>query len=296
MVFVIAETQKGARDLCAGARTIGSGVSLVALNDEAAQTGIADVVYRVEVPVDAMVESAAATVIALCKEKTPASVLIEPTRRMKVIAGKLAAAFDTAVMTDVAAFDGDVAKSMFFGGIATRDQKSTGSIAIYTCSSAPFGDAEATGTDVVQTVGFAADDSGVKLLSREPLPKSDVNLAAAKRIVAAGRGFAAEEDLQMGRDFAAAIGGELGCTRPLTEAEDWMPREAYIGISGLMLNPEVYVGIGVSGQMQHMVGVNGAKVAFAINKDKNAPIFDQVDYGLVGDINAVLPTINEKLK
>lgn len=74
-----------------------------------------------------------------------------------------------------------------------------------------------------------------------------------------------------------------------------MPREAYIGISGLMLNPEVYVGIGVSGQMQHMVGINGAKLVFAINKDKNAPIFNQADYGLVGDLNAVLPIINEKL-
>ena len=215
---------------------------------------------------------------------------------MKVIGGKAAARFGTSVMTDVTSFDGAVARNLYFGGIATRDQKSAGDIAIFTCTSAPFGDAEATGADVFQAVDYVADGSGAAVRSREPLPKSDVNLAAAKRVVAAGRGFAAEEDLQMARDFAAAIGGELGCTRPLTEAEDWMPRETYIGISGLMLNPEVYVGIGVSGQMQHMVGVNGAKVAFAINKDANAPIFDQVDYGLVGDLNEVLPAINEKLK
>ena len=296
MVFVIAETEKGARDLCAGARTLGSEVALISFSEQTTIAGIADVVYRIDVPTGAVVESAAATVSALAEDKAPAIVLVEPTRRMKVIAGKVAAKFGTSVITDVSAFDGEVARSLYFGGIATRDQKSTGDISIFTCTSAPFGDAEATGADVVQTVAFVADGSGVTVRSREPLPKSDVNLAAAKRIVAAGRGFAAEEDLQMARDFAAAIGGELGCTRPLTEAEDWMPREAYIGISGLMLSPEVYVGIGVSGQMQHMVGVNGAKVAFAINKDKNAPIFNQVDYGLVGDLNAVLPAINEKLK
>lgn len=295
MVFVIAETEKGARDLCAGARSFGGEVALVALGKDKAWTGIADVVYCIDVPSDVVVEAAAATVISLAKEKQPKVVLVEPTRRMKVVAGKLAAALDVSVITDVASFEGETAKSLYFGGIAARDQKSLGSVAIFTCTAAPFGDAEATGTDVVEPVAFVADESGVVLRSREELPASDVNLAASKRIVAAGRGFAAEEDLQLARNFAAAIGGELGCTRPLTEAENWMPREAYIGISGLMLNPEVYVGIGVSGQMQHMVGVNGAKLVFAINKDKNAPIFSQADYGLVGDLNAVLPIINEKL-
>lgn len=295
MVFVIAETEKGARDLCAGARTFGGEVALVALGADKVRTGIADVVYSINIPADVMVEDASVTVTALVKEKAPQVVLVEPTRRMKVVAGKLAAALDTSVVTDVVAFDGDVAKSLYFGGIAARDQKCLGEVAIYTCTTAPFGETEVTGTDVVELVAFAPAESGLVLRCREELPASDVNLGAAKRIVAAGRGFAAEEDLQMARDFAAAIGGELGCTRPLTEAENWMPREAYIGISGLMLNPEVYVGVGVSGQMQHMVGVNGAKLAFAINKDKNAPIFNQVDYGLIGDLNAVLPVINGKL-
>ncbi len=294
MVFVLAETEKGARDLCAGARTFGGDVALVSLSDATAVAGIADVVYRIDVPANAMVESAAATVIALVAEKGADVVLVEPTRRMKVIAGKLAAAHKTSVICDVNAFDGVMAKSLYFGGVAARNQKSLADTAIFTCGAAPFGDASASGTDVMEDVPFATEEGPV-LVSREALPASDVNLAAAKRIVAAGRGFAAEEDLQMARDFAAAIGGELGCTRPLTEAEDWMPREAYIGISGLMLSPEIYVGIGVSGQMQHMVGVNSAKVAFAINKDKNAPIFNQIDYGLVGDLNAVLPVINAKL-
>ena len=95
-------------------------------------------------------------------------------------------------------------------------------------------------------------------------------------MVAGGRGFAEEADLQLMRDVAAKLGGECGCSRPLAEGVDWMPREAYIGISG---------------QMQHMVGVNRAGTMFAVNKDKNAPIFKQCDYGLVGDLKDVLPRL-----
>lgn len=100
MVFVIAESEKGARDLCAGARTFDGEVALVSLNEGSVYTGIADIVYRIDVPTDAMVEDAAATVEALIKEKNPHIVLVEPTR-MKVIAGKLASAFKTSVVTDV---------------------------------------------------------------------------------------------------------------------------------------------------------------------------------------------------
>ena len=93
------------------------------------------------------------------------------------------------------------------------------------------------------------------------------------------------------RDVAAKLGGECGCSRPLAEGVDWMPREAYIGVSGMMLAPKMYLGIGISGQMQHMVGVNHAGTMFAVNKDKNAPIFKQCDYGLVGDLKDVLPKL-----
>ena len=293
-IFVIAETEKGARGLCAGARSLGGDVALISLSAATKITGIADVVYAIDVPADAMVESAATTVSELVASKAPEVVLVEPTRRMKVIAGKLAAKQGVAVITDVKSIDGGVASSLYFGGVANRKAKSAGSIAIYTAAPAAFGDAAASGTDTVEAVAYVAEE-GPKLRSREALPPAGVDLTAAKNIVAAGRGFTAEEDLQMARDLAAKIDGEVGCTRPLTEAVDWMPRETYIGVSGLMLSPEVYIGVGVSGQMQHMVGVNTAKTVIAINKDANAPIFNQADYGLVGDLKEVLPQVIEKL-
>lgn len=291
-IYVIAETEKGARELCAGARTLGSEVVLVKPGE--AVTGVADKCVTIAVPEGAQVEAIAPTVIQLVADASPEAVLVEPTRRMKVVAGKLAAANNTSVVTDVNAIEGNVATNLYFGGVAARKQSAVG-LPIYTCGSAPFGEAVASGTDAVEEAAFVGEAGPVKVRSCEALPPAGVDLTAAKRIIAAGRGFGAEEELGLARDFAAKIGGEVGCTRPLTEAENWMPREAYIGVSGLMLNPDVYVGIGVSGQMQHMVGVNTAKVAFAINKDKNAPIFTQVDYGIVGDLKEVLPALSAAL-
>jgi electron transfer flavoprotein alpha subunit len=96
--------------------------------------------------------------------------------------------------------------------------------------------------------------------------------------------------------MADRLGAGLGCSRPLTEAVDWFPREVYIGITGQMLTPRVYVGLGISGQIQHMVGVNRADKIIAINKDRNAPIFKQCDLGIVGDIAVVLPELIDALE
>ena len=87
----------------------------------------------------------------------------------------------------------------------------------------------------------------------------------------------------------------MACSRPVAENEKWMEHERYVGISNLMLKPELYLAVGISGQIQHMVGGNGAKVIVAINKDKNAPIFQYADYGIVGDAVKILPALTAAL-
>lgn len=99
----------------------------------------------------------------------------------------------------------------------------------------------------------------------------------------------------MAEQLAAAIGAEVGCTRPIAEEEKWMDKARYIGVSGVMAKPELYIGIGISGQVQHMVGVSSARTIIAINSDKNAMIFNQCDYGIVGDLKTVLPALTAKL-
>lgn len=291
--LVFAESEPAARELSAGARTLADEVTLVTFDDPVA--GVADRVVTVTVPEGHPKEDALETFYQVYQDVQPDIVLVEPTRRLKTIAGRIAAREGASVITDAMALADGVATSMYFGGVGVRTAKAATPVTFVTVTPGAFADAEPSGTDAAEAVAFVEPAVPLTLVAREDLPPAEVDLTAAERVVAAGRGFAAEEQLGLARDFCQKIGAELGCTRPLTESETWFPREAYIGVSGLILNPEVYVGIGVSGQMQHMVGVDRAKVSFAINKDKNAPIFQQVDYGLVGDIADVLPKINVEL-
>ena len=168
-------------------------------------------------------------------------------------------------------------------------------MAFYTVSAGTFAGLEASGANAVEDVAWVAPANPVKLLASKPIEKSGVDLFKADAVVAAGRGFAEEADLDLARALAEKLGGGLACSRPLTEGVNWLPTELYVGVSGLMLSPKVYVAAGISGQMQHMVGCNRAGSMFAINKDKNAPVFKQCDYGLVGDVKDVLPALTAAL-
>ncbi|RNL43883.1 electron transfer flavoprotein subunit alpha/FixB family protein [Paraeggerthella hongkongensis] len=291
--LVIAERADAARELAAGARTMADEVVLVSFGD--APAAVADKVAKVSVPEGSVLDDAADTVIAVLDAEQPSVVLVEPTRHMKTIAGRLAAHAGAAVITDVMEFAADGAKSLYFGGVAERVQKAAGDVAIYTVSAGAFEGAEASGANAVEDVAWVAPANPVKLVSSKPIEKSGVDLGKADVVVAAGRGFAEESELDLARALCEKLGAGLGCSRPLTEGVDWLPTETYVGVSGLMLSPKVYVACGISGQMQHMVGCNRAGTMFAINKDKNAPVFKQCDFGLVGDIKDVLPALTAVL-
>lgn len=287
---VIAETAGAAQVLCAGARSKADEVVLIAAGVEPV-TGVADKVVHIEVPEEFVREDAYLSVNAVVDAEAPAMVIVEPTRSMKTLAGRLASHLGTAAIVNVIQFDGDLATTMYFGGVGQRKSKPIGETAIYIVGAGVLTEYAASGVDLVVEAAFEAPARGVRVVNVKDLPANEVDLAAAEVVVGGGRGFAKQEELQLMRDFARKIGGECGCSRPLAEGVDWMPREAYIGVSGIMLSPKIYVGIGISGQMQHMVGVNRAQSVFAINKDKEAPIFKQCDYGIVGDLKTILPAL-----
>ena len=290
--LVIAERADAARELAAGARTMADEVVLVSFG--AAPEAVADKVARIAVPEGSVLDDAAETVISVFDAEQPAVVLVEPTRRMKAIAGKLAAHIGTSVVTDVMTFE-DGAKSLYFGGVAERVQKPKGDVAVYTVAPGVFEGAEASGANAVEDVAWVAPAMPVRLVSSKPIEKSGVALFKADAVVAAGRGFAEESELDLARALCDKLGGGLACSRPLTEGVNWLPTELYVGVSGLMLSPKAYVACGISGQMQHMVGCNRSGMVFAINKDKNAPVFKQCDYGLIGDVKDVLPALTAAL-
>ena len=289
--LVLAERSDAARELAAGARTMADEVVLVAIGGLEVADGTADKIIRIALPADAVYDDAYATVISVFDAEQPAVILAEPTRHVKSVVGRVAAHANTSVITDVMSFEGVGARSLYFGGVAERVQKAAGDVAVYTVGAGAFEGAEASGANAVEDVAWVAPATPVKLVSSKPIEKSGVDLNKADVVVAAGRGFAEESELDLARALCDKLGAGLACSRPLTEGVDWLPSELYVGVSGLMLSPKVYVACGISGQMQHMVGCNRAGTMFAINKDKNAPVFKQCDYGLVGDVKDVLPAL-----
>ncbi len=124
----------------------------------------------------------------------------------------------------------------------------------------------------------------------------EVDLNEAHRVIGIGRGFKAKEDLAMVDALAETINAEVACSRPVAEGLNWMGKDRYIGSSGAHIAPQLYFAIGISGQLQHMVGVVGAETIVAINSDPNAAVFSQTDYGLVGDLYQLVPAITAALK
>jgi len=122
-----------------------------------------------------------------------------------------------------------------------------------------------------------------------------VDLSAADIIVSVGRGIKEKENLPVVEALAQALGAELAASRPICDA-GWLPMDRQVGSSGQTVSPKVYFAVGISGAIQHLVGMKGAKTVVAINKDRDAPIFELAHYGIVGDLFEVVPALVEELK
>jgi electron transfer flavoprotein alpha subunit len=124
--------------------------------------------------------------------------------------------------------------------------------------------------------------------------KQAVDLSQAERIVAVGRGIKSEEHLDLIRKFAVAMDAELAASRPICDA-GWLPMDRQVGSSGQTVAPTLYFALGISGAIQHVVGMKGAHTVVAINKDPDAPVFEIADYGIVGDLFEVVPAMIKAL-
>jgi len=125
--------------------------------------------------------------------------------------------------------------------------------------------------------------------------KQAVDLSKADVIVAVGRGIKSKDNLALAEKLAEALGGDLAASRPICDAE-WLPIDRQIGSSGQTVAPKLYVAIGISGAIQHLVGMKNSQTIVAINKDPEAPIFDIADYGIVGDLFEAVPVLTEEIK
>jgi electron transfer flavoprotein alpha subunit len=236
-------------------------------------------------------------------KEDPDVILIAATPRGKEIAARLAVRLNTGLCSVSTALRLDDSRRliemqrMIYGGAAIQSVHCTSRPQMATVPPRIFDPAPPQeGRQGKITEINSAPNSPVKVINRSQSQRESVDIREAKVIVCVGRGIEKQEDIALARELATVLRGEVGCSRPVAEELRWLPEGVYLGISGKKVKPDLYIGVGVSGQIQHVTGIRDSKVVFAINRDENAPIFDAADYGIVGDLYQVVPRLIDELK
>lgn len=296
-VWVVASSPATIAELTSGAAALGEQVTLVYAGNKEDAVNADKAYYAGPLDGSCSFVSYAPAIAKLVAQNSPDAVLLDCSKNGRLAAGYISAACGVAAQTDageVEIKDGAVRTTrMVYGGKAISTELG-GSTAVICVSAGVMAAGDSCAVSDIESIDSAAN-VGVFFIEKQPATAANVNLQAAKRIVGVGRGVSDESDLELCRELAAKMGAELGCTRPIVEEKHWMPKETYIGVSGAMVKPDVYLAIGVSGQVQHTVGINKSGVVIAIDKNDAAPIFKGCDYGIVGDLKKVVPAIIDLL-
>jgi electron transfer flavoprotein alpha subunit len=239
----------------------------------------------------------------LIKKLEPSFVVFPHTYQVRDFAPRLAARFGQVLLADLIGLrrDGDsfVFVRQLFQGKLNADYRHTGSGPCFLSVQAGAFRAEALESGSAPVESFAPQLDAGAIRNRPEAPFREaaqtVDLGSAPIIVSVGRGIKEQHNLPMIEELAAALGGELAASRPICD-NGWLPMERQVGSSGQTVSPKLYLAVGISGAIQHLVGMKGSKTIVAINKDENAPIFEVADYGIVGDLFEVVPALTEAVK
>ena len=301
-VWVYADAAERYADLIAGARRFGAVVNAVVPCESCAAELRAcgpAAVYNLGLAEGEAIENYAETIASLAQGEGNLF-LFDATRRSKALAAGVAAKRGAGLVNDALSLEaGDAVKATFrtYGGLAAAAVRIVSADAVVTVGAGVFEPepADASADIPVIAVEKVAPAAAIVVKERRAKAAASVDLTKAKRVIGIGRGIAKQEDIAMIEAFAKAIGAEIGCSRPIAEGEHWMERERYIGVSGTQLKADIYIALGISGQIQHMVGAADCGVILAVNKDKNAPIFKDADAGIVGDLYKIVPELTRAL-
>lgn len=228
-------------------------------------------------------------------------ILMGSTRRGRELAPRLAQKLSAGCVTDAIGLslqdDRLVAERRALGGNTVSVEAIASPQQVIAVMPKLF-DAEPGGTGAGELIEAALtlEPPATRLVERRPKEAGAVNVEEAEVLVCIGRALNEESDLPMIQDLADKLGGVVGCTRAISHEYHWLSEDQMVGLSGKISSPRLYIGIGISGQIQHTVGILDSGVIIAINNDKNAPIFKIADYGIVGDLYRVVPRLIEQLQ
>ncbi len=294
-VLIWADTAQ-LRELYTAGKVLGESVSALYIGEKAQAAGAETVYYLGGLNDGKIYESYIPSVLKVIQDTAPEIVLFGSSIRCRMMAAAVAATYKTSAQMDAVelSYDGQVtSKRMVYGGAAYRTERSHGPSVV--CVAAGAYDASPL-PSVSKLVEISAEcGKGITCRESRKKQKESVDLSTAKRVVCVGRGCCSEEMMGYVKRFAQLTNCEIACTRPVSD-DGILPEDLYVGVSGVMMKPEIYFGFGISGQIQHTVGVNQAKVMFVVNKDKNALFFKNADYGIVGKVETVLPKLVELLE
>ena len=236
----------------------------------------------------------------LAARHTPEIILIGSTKRGRELAARLAARLKAGLVQDAFKFEIDekgmlIASRIVYGGngvalITYQAKPQIATVPPRTFEKAKPSDKQA---DII-SLDVKLDEPKTKVVVVKPAEVAKVRIEEARVVICGGRAVAKKEDFKMFEELASILGGHVGVTRPLAEDRKWFSE--WVGLSGKKVKPEIYIGCGVSGMIQHIAGIRDPRVIVTINKDPNAPIFEVADYIVVGDIYQIIPALIEALK
>jgi electron transfer flavoprotein alpha subunit len=319
VILVVAEQRDGALNrasweaVAAAQQLAGSlpvtvlalGASVGGVANELAQADVAQVLTGEHTALGQYTPDAFTMAVkSVIEQTTPAFVVMAHTYQARDFAPMLAARLRVSLLTDVIGISGDGAaatftRPMFQGKLTAIVRPSSSGTVIVTVQIGAFradavrrgGSASITPTEV------AIDAAAIRQQPEAPFQeaKQAVDLSQAERIVAVGRGIKSQDNLPLAQNLAKSMRAELAASRPICDS-GWLPMERQVGSSGQTVAPRLYVALGISGAIQHLVGMKGSRTIVAINKDADAPIFEVADYGIVGDLFEIVPALTAELE
>jgi electron transfer flavoprotein alpha subunit len=280
---------------------LGSGVQSLA--QEIAAYELAKLVYVDDPKLADYTPDAYATAFEhVVRAANPQYVIMSHTYLVRDFAPKLAARFGKGMISDCIRMNVDGGKVTFtrriFLGKLDADVSSDAEAPLFvTFQSGAFRGDQAVKGSGAAIEEMPVDVGEVRMKAEAPFQevKQAVDLSKAEVIVAVGRGIKSKDNIALAEKLAEVLGGDLAASRPICDAE-WLPIDRQIGSSGQTVAPKLYIALGISGAIQHLVGMKNSQTIVAINKDPEAPIFDIADYGIVGDLFEVLPVLTEEIK